>query len=89
MTRATLFDRLLSKLDHPTRMRQKNLLTQIQSSTLSMLDIETEKKKAFDLWMPLVAVEHCRIVCAELHVVAVPHCFDNDMMGTIIQDKYH
>jgi hypothetical protein len=26
--------------------------------------------------------------CAELHVVvAVSHCFDNDLMGTIIQDN--
>jgi hypothetical protein len=28
-------------------MRQKNLLTPIQSSTLSILDMKTEKKKAF------------------------------------------
>jgi hypothetical protein len=28
------------------------------------------------------------IACAELHiVVAVSHCFDNDLMGTIIQDN--
>jgi hypothetical protein len=71
-----------------TRMRQKNLLTSIQSSPLSPSDIETEKKKAFDLLDAISRSGTLPIACAELHVVvAVSHCFDNDLMGTIIQDN--
>jgi hypothetical protein len=69
-------------------MRQKNLLTPIQSSTLSPPDIEMEKKKAFDLLDAISRSGTLPIACAELHVVvAVSHCFDNDLMGTIIQDN--
>jgi hypothetical protein len=70
------------------RMRQENLLTPIKSSYLAPHDIETEKKKAFDLLDAISRSGTLSIACAELHVVvAVSHCFDNDLMGTIIQDN--
>jgi hypothetical protein len=43
-----------------------------------MLDIETEKKKAFDLWMP-VAVNIKRSLCAESRRCRCLN-FDNDLM---------
>jgi hypothetical protein len=71
-----------------TRMRQDNLLTPIKASNLSPSDIETEKKKAFDLLDAISRSGTLPIACAELHViVGVSHCFDNDLMGTVIQDN--
>jgi hypothetical protein len=69
-------------------MRQDNLLTPIKASNLSPSDIETEKKKAFDLLDAISRSGTLPIACAELHViVGVSHCFDNDLMGTVIQDN--
>lgn len=71
-----------------TRMRQANLLTPIKSSILHPTDVDTEKKRAFDLLDAISRSGTLPIACAELHViVAVSHCFDNDLMGTVIQDN--
>jgi hypothetical protein len=64
-----------------TRMRQANLLTPVSSYGMEASDIETEKKKAFDLLDAISRSGTLPIDCAELHVmIAVSHCFENDVM---------
>jgi len=71
-----------------TRKRQENLLTKICETSLSFDDTKSEQKKAFDLLDALSRSGTLPIACAELHVVvAVTHCFENDVMGTVIQDN--
>jgi len=71
-----------------TLARQTNLLTPIASSTISGKAIEDEKKKAFDLMDAISRSGVLPIACSELHVVVgVSHCFDNDVVGSIVQDN--
>jgi len=71
-----------------TRMRQENLLTKAQKTVLGSDDIKSEKDKAFDLLDALSRSGSLPIACAELHVVvAVTHCFEKDVMNTVIQDN--
>ena len=71
-----------------TRTRQDNLLSGAKSSTLSPEAIERETNKAFDLLDALSRSGTLPIACSELHVIiAVSHCFENDVMGTVIQDN--
>jgi hypothetical protein len=71
-----------------TRKRQENFLTRPISSTLQSDEIATEKKKAMDMLDAISRSGTLPIECAELHVfVAVSHCFDNDILGTVIQDN--
>jgi hypothetical protein len=71
-----------------TRRRQESFLTEMESKTLRADDIKTEKNKAFDLLDALSRSGSLAIACSELHViVAVTHCFENDVMGTVIQDN--
>ena len=70
------------------RLRQEDLLSDPKSSRLFPDDVRSEKNKAFDLLDALSRSGTLSIECAELHVVvAVSHCFENDLMGTIIQDN--
>lgn len=70
------------------RLRKENLLTKAVESQLSPEDIKSEKNKAFDLLDALSRSGSLPIACAELHVVvAVTHCFENDVMGTVIKDS--
>jgi len=70
-----------------TRKRQANLLSKPESSELGPPEIQSEKNKAFDLLDALSRSGSLRIDCASLHVVVcVTHCFENDVMGTVIQD---
>lgn len=77
------------KTEQPwTRRRQQNLLTSIKSQDLFPADIKDEKKKAFDLLDAITRSGDIPIDCAELHVIiGVSHCFENDLMGTVIQDN--
>jgi hypothetical protein len=69
-------------------MRQENLLTKARESMLTPEQIKLEKDKAFDLLDALSRSGSLPIACAELHVVvAVTHCFEKDVMGTIIKDN--
>ena len=71
-----------------TRSRQDNLLTDAKTSALGKDEIENEKKKAFDLLDAISRSGTLPIACSELHVfVAVSHCFENDVMGTVIEDN--
>ena len=71
-----------------TRRRQENLLTKMESSTLDTDNIQTEKNMAFDLLDALSRSGSLPIACSELHViVSVTHCFDNDVIGTVVQDN--
>jgi hypothetical protein len=71
-----------------TRSRHENLLVPATTTTLSSSDIDTEQKKAFDLLDAISRSGTLPIASSELHVVvALSHCFDNDIMGTVIQDN--
>jgi hypothetical protein len=63
-------------------------LTKAQKSSLGPEEIKSEKSKAFDLLDALSRSGSLPIACAELHVVvAVTHCFEKDVMNTVIQDN--
>jgi hypothetical protein len=71
-----------------TRTRQENFLTGPTSMSLATGDIAAEKKKSFDLLDAISRSGTLAIDCAELHVfIAISHCFDNDVMGTVVQDN--
>lgn len=70
------------------RNRQDNLLTQPKKQHLSVEDIKKEKNKAFDLLDALSRSGSLPIAFSELHVVvAVTHCFDKDVMSTVVCDN--
>jgi hypothetical protein len=71
-----------------TLSRQDNLLTPPRTSTISGRAVESEKAKAFDLLDAISRSGSLPIPSSELHVVvAVSHCFENDVMGSIVQDN--
>ncbi|KAG7361034.1 hypothetical protein IV203_036134 [Nitzschia inconspicua] len=71
-----------------TRERQESLLSQPIVSTLSDDEIKTEKNKAFDLLDALSRSGSLPIPYSELHVVVcATHCFDKNVMETVIQDN--
>ena len=70
------------------RNRQENLLTGLKKQSLSSEEIKKEKNKAFDLLDALSRSGSLPIAYSELHVViAVTHCFDKDVMSTVICDN--
>ena len=70
------------------RRHQENLLTAMKTSYLGIDKIRSEKNKAFDLLDALTRSGSLPLEHSELHViVAVTHCFENDVMGTVIQDN--
>jgi len=79
---------ILNTSDTWTRKRQANLLTKPATSTLSVDDVQSEKQKAFDVLDALCRSGTLPIPCSELHViVSVTHSFENDVMGSVIQDN--
>ena len=55
---------------------------------LKVVGIKMEKEKAFDLLDALSRSGSLSVSCSELHVViSVTHCFEKDVMGTVIQDN--
>jgi hypothetical protein len=70
------------------RLRQENLLSKAKQSALNNDECKSEMDKAFDLLDALSRSGVLPISFAELHViVAVTHCFENDVMGTVVQDN--
>jgi hypothetical protein len=71
-----------------TRTRQEKILTKAAKASLNSDDVKSEKNKAFDLLDALSRSGSLPIACAELHViVAITHTFEQDIMGTVIQDN--
>ncbi len=71
-----------------SRRRQENLLTNPKQTQLSPEDTKREKNKAFDLLDALSRSGSFPIAYSDLHViVAVTHCFDKDVMSTVICDN--
>eukprot|EP00585_Thalassiosira_rotula_P016758 CAMPEP_0196193486 /NCGR_PEP_ID=MMETSP0911-20130528/49561_1 /TAXON_ID=49265 /ORGANISM="Thalassiosira rotula, Strain GSO102" /LENGTH=999 /DNA_ID=CAMNT_0041465725 /DNA_START=1424 /DNA_END=4423 /DNA_ORIENTATION=- len=71
-----------------TRNRQENLLTKPKRQSLDTNEVKKEKNKAFDLLDALSRSGSLPIAYNELHVVvAVTHCFDKDVMSTVVCDN--
>jgi hypothetical protein len=71
-----------------SRSRQENLLTNPKRMQLSNDDIKRERNKAFDLLDALSRSGCFQIAYSDLHViVAVTHCFDKDVMSTVVCDN--
>jgi hypothetical protein len=69
-------------------VRQENLLRAAVKKGLSSEDIKSEKNKAFDLLTAISRSGSLPIASAQFHVViAVSHCFEKDVIGTIIRDN--
>jgi hypothetical protein len=70
------------------RTRQLNFLTKPQTTSLPSDEILTEKKQAVALLDAISRSGTLPVDCSELHVfIAVSHCFDNDVMGSVVQDN--
>ena len=70
------------------RNRQENLLSGLKMKRLGTDELKLEKNKAFDLLDALSRSGSLAIESSELHViVALTHCFDKDIVSTIIQDN--
>ncbi|KAL3793709.1 hypothetical protein ACHAW5_008056 [Stephanodiscus triporus] len=70
------------------RSRQENLLTNPKQMQLSKDDTKKERNKAFDLLDALSRSGCFPIAYSDLHViVAVTHCFDKDVMSTVVCDN--
>ena len=70
------------------RNRQENLLASRITQHLSSDEIKVEKNKAFDLLDALSRSGSLPIAFSDLHViVAVTHCFDKDVMSTVVCDN--
>ena len=73
---------------HWERRRQENLLLPMTEAQLGHKNIDSEKNKAFDLLTALSRSGSLAIDHTELHIIiAVSHCFENDIMSTIIREN--
>lgn len=74
--------------DNWTRNRQENLLTRPKEQRMKASEIKKEKNKAFDLLDALSRSGSLPVAYSELHVIiAVTHCFDKDVMRTVVCDN--
>lgn len=79
---------VLKTSDNWMRDRQANLLSKPTRQNLGTEDIKKEKNKAVDLLDALSRSGSLPITSCELHVlVAVTHCFDKDVIGTVVRDN--
>ena len=72
---------------HCERRRQDNLLLPMTEAQLVPKEIERGRNKAFDLLTAFSRSGSLAIDHTEPHIlIAVSHCFENDIMSTIIRD---
>ena len=70
------------------RLRQENLLVALQETHLHSTEVNSETNKAKDLLTAISRSGSLPIESSELHVVvAVSHCFEKEIMETIIEDN--
>jgi len=68
--------------------RKDNLLVDPEAHFLSSSELDAEKRKAMDLLVAISRSGSLPIDSSELHVViAMSHCFEKEIMNTIIQDN--
>ena len=85
---ASLRSTVLKTSDNWVRNRQENILAKSKTWNLNSSDIRAEKNKAFDLLDALSRSGSLPIKHSDLHVmVAVTHCFEKDVIDTVIQDN--
>lgn len=71
-----------------SRKHQLDLLTMPSTDTLYGDDIKSESKRAFDLLDAISRSGSLPIAYSDLHVVVcVTHCFEKDIMATVVEDN--
>jgi len=78
----------LKASDTWSRKRQPDLLTKSATSTLYSSDVKSESNKAYDLLDAISRSGSLPIAYSDLHVVVcVTHCFEKDIMATVVEDN--
>ena len=84
----TLRSTTIKTAEHWTKKRKQNILSKLETITLTSDDQKAERQKAFDLLDALSRSGVLPMSHAELHVViASTHCFDKSVVNTVIQDN--
>ena len=84
----TLRSTTIKTAERWTKNRKQNILSKLETITLSSDDQKVERQKAFDLLDALSRSGVLPLSHAELHVViASTHCFDKSVVNTVIQDN--
>jgi hypothetical protein len=85
---STLRSTKLKTKDTWSRKRQPDLLTKPATKILSAKDVKSESNKAYDLLDAISRSGSLPIAYSDLHVVVcVTHCFEKDVMATVVEDN--
>jgi hypothetical protein len=85
---STLRSTKLKSSDSWSRKRQPDLLTKATTNTLYGSDVKSESNKAYDLLDAISRSGSLPIAYSHLHVVVcVTHCFEKDIMATVVEDN--
>ncbi|CAJ1960165.1 unnamed protein product [Cylindrotheca closterium] len=85
---STLRSTKLKTMDTWSRKRQPDLLTKPTTNTLAAKDVKSESNKAYDLLDAISRSGSLPIAYSDLHVVVcVTHCFEKDVMATVVEDN--
>mmetsp|Transcript_6922 Transcript_6922/g.16177 ORF Transcript_6922/g.16177 Transcript_6922/m.16177 type:complete len:387 (-) Transcript_6922:93-1253(-) len=85
---STLRSTKLKTKDTWSRKRQPDLLTKPDTKTLWAKDVKSESNKAYDLLDAISRSGSLPIAYSDLHVVVcVTHCFEKDVMATVVEDN--
>jgi len=78
----------LKSKDTWSRKRQPDLLTKPLTKTLSSSEVKSESNKAYDLLDAISRSGSLPIAYSDVHVVVcVTHCFEKDIMATLVEDN--